>query len=150
MVCTRSQLDASAGNRRSRLLVVEGDVQIQRLVSEELKADYLEMNLEESIDKAERRILEAAPFDAILIDLFDPVERCYSLISFLKERSPTTEIVFISRLGNKHLWIETIQRDAADVSPLDRNELRRTVINALEKATSSSGIRKQRSYNSNL
>jgi DNA-binding NtrC family response regulator len=145
MVFTRSPVDPIGRGRRSRLLVVEGDGNIQKMIWEELKAHFHEVHFEQSIDGAEKRILEDAPFDAILIDLFDPVERRCSLISLVKQRCSTTEVVFISRLSDKHLWLEMMQRGAYDflAKPLDREEFRRTVINASEKAMRSSAERHQ-------
>lgn len=145
MVFTRSLFDPMGRERRSRLLVVEGDGNVQKMIWEELKAEFHQVNFEQSIDGAEELILEDAPFDAILIDLVDPVERRYLLLSLIKQRCPTTEVVFVSQLNDKHLWIEMRQWGASEflAKPLDRQELRRTVIHALEKATRSSAMRQQ-------
>jgi DNA-binding NtrC family response regulator len=123
------------GRVRPRLLVVDADAQLQRVFSDVLPVEGCEWVFEVSPDRIEEVLFENAPFDVVLIDLFSPVERLFELIPVLKERCPRAEVIFISRIADEDLWIESIQRGAYDLlpKPLDREELRRILINALER-----------------
>jgi FixJ family two-component response regulator len=59
-------------------------------------------------------------------------------MSTIKERSPRTEVIFVSHLADVPLWIESIQRGAYDLlpKPLDQRELLRIVRGALKKQIS--------------
>jgi CheY-like chemotaxis protein len=124
------------GNRPRRILVVDADLQVRESLAETLKADSYEMVFEESPKRLEKVLFENAPFGAILMELCHPVEEIFDLIPLVKARCPGTEIIFVSRLAEVDLWIESIQRGAYDYlpKPLDRKELRRVLNNALEKA----------------
>ena len=114
---------------------MDSDPQARELVSETLQLDGCEVVSEESPAQLEKILLEHSPLDAILIDFTGPAERNFDLIRLVKEICPWTKTIFISRLTDVNLWIESIQRGAYDYlpKPLDRNELRRVVRNALEK-----------------
>jgi len=83
----------------------------------------------------EQVLFENAPFDAVLIDLFSPVERLFELIPVVKEKCPRAEVIFMSKIADEDLWIESIQRGAYDLlpKPLNWKELRRTLVNALQR-----------------
>jgi DNA-binding NtrC family response regulator len=127
------------GKRGRRILVIDADLQARERVAETLKADACEVVFEESPERLEKVLSEDAPFGAILMDLNQPVEEIFGLIPIVKARDPKTEIIFVSRLAEEELWMESIQRGAYDYlpKPLDQNELRRVVNNALEKGRSS-------------
>jgi DNA-binding NtrC family response regulator len=121
--------------RGRRVLVIDADLQVRKWLTETLKANACEVVYAESPQRLEKALLEDAPFGAILMDLYHPVEEIFDLIPIIKARDPKTEIIFVSRLAEVDLWIESIQRGAYDYlpKPLDQNELRRVVNNALEK-----------------
>jgi DNA-binding NtrC family response regulator len=121
--------------RGRRVLVIDADLQVRKWLTETLKANACEVVYAESPLRLEKVLLEDAPFGAILMDLYQPVEEIFDLIPIIKARDPKTEIIFVSRLAEVDLWIESIQRGAYDYlpKPLDQNELRRVVNNALEK-----------------
>jgi DNA-binding NtrC family response regulator len=121
--------------RGRRVLVIDADLQVRKWLTETLKANACEVVYAESPQRLEKVLLEDAPFGAILMDLYQPVEEIFDLIPIIKARDPKTEIIFVSRLAEVDLWIESIQRGAYDYlpKPLDQNELRRVVNNALEK-----------------
>ena len=115
--------------------MIDADLQVRKWLTETLKANACEVVYAESPLRLEKVLLEDAPFGAILMDLYQPVEEIFDLIPIIKARDPKTEIIFVSRLAEVDLWIESIQRGAYDYlpKPLDQNELRRVVNNALEK-----------------
>lgn len=120
---------------RYRLLVVDADVDVKRIVSEVLEPEDCDVFHQESLGELAHRLSLDPPFDAILIDIYHPVETFLEMIPLLKELFPMTEVVFMSRIDDERLWIESIQRGAYDLlpKPLDKRELRRIVINAIEK-----------------
>ncbi len=121
--------------RRSRLLVVDADTQVRGIISEVLPGEKYEVVFGESSDCLETLLPEDSPFDAVLIDLFKSAENYFAWLSPLKEKQPATEVIFVSKLDDMNLWTEAIQCGAYDYlpRPLDREELKRAIINALEK-----------------
>ena len=120
------------------LLVIDGEAQVREVVSEALKGDSCQVVFEESNVQDGNMLLENSQFDIVLMDLCDPVERVFELMSTIKERSPRTEVIFVSHLADVPLWIESIQRGAYDLlpKPLDQRELLRIVRGALKKQIS--------------
>jgi DNA-binding NtrC family response regulator len=123
---------------QASLLVIDGEAQVREVVSEALKGDPCQVVFEESTLQDGNMLLENSQFDIVLIDLCDPVERVFELMSTIKERSPRTEVIFVSHLADVPLWIESIQRGAYDLlpKPLDQRELLRIVRGALKKQIS--------------
>jgi DNA-binding NtrC family response regulator len=125
-----------------RLLAIAADAQDRAVLQDALEAEAYEIVFWDSLGRLEQSVLEQdTPFDAIVIELFSPVEIFFDLIPTIKARSPHTEVIFISRLADEDLWIESIQRGAYDLlpKPLDRNELQRIVTNALTRSRAASG-----------
>jgi len=135
---SQSNYVRNEGKRGRRVLVIDADLQVRERLTETLEADACEVVFEESPERLEKVLSEDAPFGAILMDLNQPVEEIFGLIPMVKARDPQTEIIFVSRLAEEELWMESIQRGAYDYlpKPLDENELRRVVNNALEKGRS--------------
>lgn len=136
-VCLSKELTPAEETKQYRLLVVGADFHVHKTVSEVLSLECCEILYEESIDQFERVFIDNSPFDAVLIDLSEPAERFFELVSFVKERSPETEVIFASTLREIQLWLEAIQRGAYDFipKPLDRRELHRIVQSAVGKTT---------------
>ena len=120
---------------RPRLLVVDSDQRIRKTISDVLEADSFEVVFEESRERLKKLLLANSAFDVVLIDFYHPVEKCFDLLSTIKEVCPKTEVIFTSWLAEEDLWIESIQRGAYDYlpKPLDRQELQRIVTNAVER-----------------
>jgi DNA-binding NtrC family response regulator len=118
-----------------RLLVLDADPQVREIASTSLKDSGYHILFKGAPDRFEKVLLKNAHFDVILMDLSDPVERPFELLSIIKESSPRTEVIFISYLAEVPLWIESIQRGAYDYlpKPLNGQELRRVVRGALRK-----------------
>lgn len=133
----RRDLDETPNTRkeRYRLLVVDANADVRKIVSEILEPEDCDVFHQESLRELANRLSLDPPFDAILIDVYHPVEKFVEMIPLLKELFPMTEVVFMSRVDDERLWIESIQHGAYDLlpKPLDKRELRRIVINAIEK-----------------
>lgn len=117
------------------LLVVGADAEDRVTISETLGAVAYEVVFCDSVDPRELHRLNSRAFDACMIELSHPVERCFDLLASIKREYPLLEVVILSRLADEELWIESIQRGAYDflLTPLDRKELQRIVTNAVEK-----------------
>lgn len=121
----------------SRILIIDGDPLVREKIYDLLHEDNRELVLEESSDQLESILRSCSSFDAILIDLVQPRDRVFSLMSLVKQRSPTTQLIILSNLAaGEAQGIEAIQRGAYDVlpKPLNRKELQKIVSNAVSRA----------------
>src|SRR6266850_4216335 len=82
--------------------------------------------------EAVREMVQQQSIDVVLLDLQQPFENSFDLLSELKDRSPQTEIVFVSRFDDEKLWVEAMQRGAYDFlpTPLELSELKRVLVQA--------------------
>jgi DNA-binding NtrC family response regulator len=73
--------------------------------------------------------------DVVLLDLEQPFEISFDLLSELKAQFPQTEVVFVSRFDDEKLWVEALQRGAYDflAKPLELSELKRVLVQATER-----------------
>jgi DNA-binding NtrC family response regulator len=119
-----------------RLLVIDSEVQLRQVVSEALKGNSCQLVFAESAVQMDNALLENSRYDVVLMALYDPVERVFELMASIKEHSPRTEVILISRLADMPLWIESVRRGAYDLLPipLDQKELLRIVRGALKRA----------------
>jgi len=85
--------------------------------------------------EAVREMVQQQSIDVVLLDLQQPFENSFDLLSELKDRSPQTEIVFVSRFDDEKLWVEAMQRGAYDFlpTPLELSELKRVLVQATER-----------------
>jgi DNA-binding NtrC family response regulator len=85
--------------------------------------------------EAVREMVQQQSIDVVLLDLQQPFEKSFDLLSELKARSPQTEIVFVSRFDDEKLWVEAVQRGAYDFlpTPLEPSELKRVLVQATER-----------------
>jgi DNA-binding NtrC family response regulator len=106
------------------------------MLQDALEGEAYEIVFWDSLGRLEKSVLEEGTFDVIVIELLNPVEIFFDLLSAIKARSPHTEVIFISRFADEDLWIESIQRGAYDLlpKPLDKKELQRIVTNALARS----------------
>ena len=127
---------ANEAKARPRLMLVDPDVQVQELVNEVFSPESTEVIFEESLESCEKVLRDNSLLDVVLMDLTNPVERYFELVSQLRAMCPRMEIILISRIADDYLWVESIQRGAYDLlpKPLDRNELYRVVTNAIQKS----------------
>jgi len=123
------------GKNSARLLVIGADFQDRNTVSDALETESCELVFQDSLGPLDEHLVTSAPFNAVLIDLSHPIESCFDMLASIRRERPQTEVIFLSRLADEALWIESIQRGAYDFlpKPLDRSELRRIVTNAIEK-----------------
>lgn len=88
-----------------------------------------------SLELAVDALAQGFVVDVIIINLERPFKMAFELLTLMKASSAQTEVVFVSIFDDVSLWLETIQRGAYDflVKPLDASELKRILIQAIEK-----------------
>lgn len=76
-----------------------------------------------------------APFNAAVIDVSNTSQRCRDLMKAVREISPETRIIFLSRLADEDLWSEVLGLGAYDLlaKPPDRQEFLRSVLSAVKQ-----------------
>lgn len=131
----KPEFDPLAGEARARILLVDAHTKVHETVSEVLNSISCELVVLESPGKFEEVFFEKSPTEAVIIDLIQPVERSFELLSFVKLQSPKTKVIIVSRLAEVELWLEFVQRGACDylAKPRDKSELQRIVMSALRK-----------------
>jgi DNA-binding NtrC family response regulator len=125
----------SPGQKESRLLAVTADLQVREVILDLAHGYPCNLVFQESPNQFREDLVENLPCDAVLIDLPGPAEEYLELLAVVKEICPGTEVIFISPLAGEQLWIESLRHGAYDFlpKPVDKTELRRVVMNALEK-----------------
>lgn len=123
------------GGQRPRILVADSDGSANRVVAATLPSNYYDLVFVNSPRELLNTFIDGSSFHAVLLELLNPVQESLDLLSFIKDKSPTTEVIMISWFAEEDLWIESIQRGAYDYlpKPLDRRELQRVMTNALER-----------------
>jgi response regulator RpfG family c-di-GMP phosphodiesterase len=117
------------------LLVIGVSSEDQVAVSDIFHSDHYRIVFCEPPTLKDAHPLYNNSFDACILELNRPVEACFELLATIKTKWPLAEVIILSRLADEDLWIESIQRGAYDflAKPLDQKELRRIVMNAVEK-----------------
>lgn len=122
-------------NGHLRLLVLDADVRVWESVFQVVESDLGEFICEVSIDGLENVLLSHAPFDVILIDVYNPVEKFLELPSLIRAVAPRTKVVFVSRLFDQRLRTNSLLCGAYECLPkaLDEKELREAILNAVDQ-----------------
>ena len=125
------------GRKHSRLLAINLDIQDQSLISNILQTESepYELLFRDSLGPANEFRLEGGPFDVIVINFSSSTKADFDLLAVIQREDPLARVIFLSRLADESLWIESIQRGAYDFlpKPLDQQEFRRILNNAIQK-----------------
>ena len=110
--------------RKSRVLVLDDDVSMQKLVATLLRREGLRVDV---VDHGKQAIeaVDAARYDAILLDLMMPHEGGMTVISHLKETNPDLLKRVILLTATPKAVLKGIARDVAGVvrKPFEHHEL---------------------------
>lgn len=115
--------------KKSRILIVDDDPQIRRLVLRLLKADGVCVMSAESTREAER-LLEDGPVDLLLCDHFMPVENGLPFLQRMKKQYPGMMRVLVTGSGDVDVGLEAINKAQVQrcvPKPFEASELRATV-----------------------
>ena len=109
----------------------EATVKVVRNAVKDYPSDIISCSSIEAVCE----MVQQQSIDVVLLDLQQPFENSFDLLSELKARSSQTEIVFISRFDDEKLWVEAVQRGAYDFlpTPLELSELKRVLVQATER-----------------
>jgi CheY-like chemotaxis protein len=110
--------------RRERVLLLDDDVAIQRLVSTLLRREGFKVD---AVDKGLRAIdaLKEQEYDAILLDVMMPTEGGITVVKHLRDHNPKLLRKVLLLTGTSESVLKTIQGDVAGVvhKPFTREEL---------------------------
>ncbi len=109
-----------------RILVVDDEAPIRRLLEKELSAPHREVTPAENA-KAARAAISSAQFDVIVLDLRLPDANGLDLMMEFRELIPGVEVILITGYGDINNAVEAMKMSAYDYIPkpfdLDRLEL---------------------------
>jgi DNA-binding NtrC family response regulator len=82
-------------------------------------------------------VIQHRAVDAVILNLQQPFERAFHLLSEIKTQASQVEVIFVSPFDEetRWLWTQTIQRGAYEFlpKPLDLLELKRILLQVTEK-----------------
>jgi CheY-like chemotaxis protein len=115
--------------RKSRVLVLDDDVSMQKLVSTLLRRQGLKVDVVDHGNQAVEAV-DRTRYDAILLDLMMPHEGGMTVISHLKEKNPELLKKVILLTATPKAVLKEIARDVAGVvrKPFKHEELVATVL----------------------
>ncbi len=88
-----------------RVVVVDDDAHIRRVVAQELMADPRTLLVDEGCSLRDgRRVVREHEFDVMLVDLNLGDGRGYELISYAKELRSSAEVVVLSEIAGPAFW----------------------------------------------
>ncbi|HET7707815.1 MAG TPA: response regulator [Thermoanaerobaculia bacterium] len=119
--------------RKSRVLVLDDDVSMQKLVSMLLKREGLKVDVVDHGNQAVEAV-DRTRYDVILLDLMMPHEGGMTVISHLKEKNPDLLKRVILLTATPKAVLKGIARDVAGVvrKPFKHEELVETVLSVLK------------------
>ena len=119
--------------RKSRVLVLDDDVSMQKLVSMLLKREGLKVDVVDHGNQAVEAV-DRTRYDVILLDLMMPHEGGMTVISHLKEKNPDLLKRVILLTATPKAVLKGIARDVAGVvrKPFKHEELVETVLGVLK------------------
>jgi DNA-binding NtrC family response regulator len=121
--------------KQLRLLVCDPDPQDQKMIREFLRDSSIRIFFTSPSEPLIDTLLKHSPLHAVVIDLSNPVRRsCNDLLAAVKETSPRTQVIFMSRLADEMMWSQVLAMGAYDLlpKPPERQEFLRTVIGAMQ------------------
>jgi DNA-binding NtrC family response regulator len=117
-----------------RLLVCDPNPGDQKMIEEYLQDSSIRVLFATEADSLEEVLSRHSPLHAVVIDLSSPKRKsCDALVDAVKQVSPSTQVIFMSRLADERLWSEVLEMGAYDLlsTPPERTEFLRTVFNAV-------------------
>src|SRR5262249_30387082 len=130
----QDHLPSAAGQDHPRVLVVEDDGDIRRILALFLAEKGFQTKIAENAPDA-LALLAEEPMDLILSDVRMPGMTGLDLLRAVKERDPEIQLVLMSAYSNVKDAVEAIQLGAADYveKPIDFRRLERVLQTVLEK-----------------
>jgi CheY-like chemotaxis protein len=136
-----------------RVLVIDDQQYVRTAISVALKANGFEFALAENADVG-LKAFDAAPFDAVIVDIYMPGTDGTKTIRMLRVRAPEVPVVAISGMrfnGSKRTALDffPLAPGLADVVCLPKPFKARDLIEAVQKAIGVPAQRTELAYNPN-
>lgn len=121
--------------RRTSILIVDDEVALSRLLQSDLSEDSL-YSVDIASDGAEAiNRLQEQVYDVVLLDIKMPHVGGIEVLKFIKEYSPSTQVIMLTNYADVKTAIETTKLGAYDFlsKPYDFDELMATIERAVER-----------------
>ena len=117
---------------RPRILIVDDEPSIRRVLAAHLRRDGYQVDAAEHGAQAIER-LEAQPYHLLVTDLQMPVLGGLELLAWCREELPGLPVIIITAFGTVHSAVEALKLGAHDyiTKPFDLTELRNVIGKAL-------------------
>ena len=121
--------------RRPRLLVLDDDPSIQRLVAMILRREGYRVDVVSEASQA-IRLLSEAEYGALLLDVMTPTEGGMTVIKHLRAQNPALLKRVILVTGSPDSVLKSVAKDIAAIvrKPFETTELKETVARVAAKA----------------
>ena len=122
------------GDSSARILIVDDEEGIRDLLQEALEQQGYRCHTSPDGTSA-LETLAAQPVDLVLLDMIMPGMTGLSLFRKLKERFPTTAVIFLTAIDDLSVAVEYLKGGAYDylVKPVPRSRLHQAVEDALSR-----------------
>ncbi len=120
--------------KRYHILIVDDEESITYLLKTEFE-DHSEFAVETALNGVDAiNLIQSHIFDVVLLDVKMPRVSGIEVLKFVKEHSPTTQVIMLTNLTDVKTAIETVKLGAYDFvgKPYDTDELMATVHRAIE------------------
>ena len=120
--------------KRYHILIVDDEESITYLLKTEFE-DRSEFAVEVALNGADAiNLIQSHVYDVVLLDVKMPRVSGIEVLKFVKEHSPTTQVIMLTNLTDVKTAIETVKLGAYDFvgKPYDTDQLMATVHRALE------------------
>jgi DNA-binding NtrC family response regulator len=124
----------AAMSETSRILVVDDEESITYIVKTELD-DLKEFETDAALSGTEAiTLLQAKVYDVVLLDMRMPRVHGIEVLKYIKETSPTTEVIVLTNVVDMKMAVETTKLGAYDFigKPYDLDQLIYTIHRAIE------------------
>jgi DNA-binding NtrC family response regulator len=121
--------------RRTNILIVDDEVALSRLLQSDLsEGSYYTVDLASDGAEAINRLQEQV-YDVVLLDIKMPRVSGIEVLKFIKEYSPSTQVIMLTNYADVKTAIETTKLGAYDFlsKPYDYDELIATIERAIER-----------------
>jgi DNA-binding NtrC family response regulator len=111
-----------------KVLIVDDDLDTCELIGMHLAQERCEVVSTRCGEEA-LKLIDAEDFDLVLVDVFIPRVNGQTILDHVKRKRPDMKVVMITGMGDDQLWIDLMNKGAADViaKPFRPRQLARVV-----------------------
>ncbi|HKQ32475.1 MAG TPA: response regulator, partial [Thermodesulfobacteriota bacterium] len=121
-------------NRTKRVLVVDDEQLILKIISDILTKEGYEVVVANSCEKATEH-LRTSHFNVVLSDIKMPVKSGIDLLGEIKRKDPNIPVILMTGFASLETAVEAVQEGAFDylIKPLDYGKLRSVIEHAADR-----------------